>query len=63
MHTYRSTQYTGVQIKVRPILSGRTFAGALMVAILPIDIGKSATLIIQIKKNNGKCKGKAEKAK
>ena len=32
------------------VLSGRTFAGQLMVALLPIDIGKSATLIISIKK-------------
>ena len=28
---------------------GRTFAGPLMVALLPIDIGKSATLIISLK--------------
>ena len=32
------------------VLSGRTFAGPLMVALLPIGIGKSATLFISIKK-------------
>ena len=32
------------------VLSGRTFAGPLMVALLPIDIGKSATLIISEKR-------------
>jgi hypothetical protein len=32
------------------VLSGRTFAGLLMVALLPIGIGKSATLFISIKK-------------
>ena len=30
------------------VLSGHTFADALMVALLPIDTGKSATLIISI---------------
>ena len=30
-------------------MSGRTFAGPLMVALLLIDIGKSATLIISLK--------------
>ena len=44
--------FFGVQAKLRPVavLSGRTFADALMVALLPIDIGKSATLIISILK-------------
>ena len=32
------------------VLSGRIFAGALVVALWPIDIGKSATLIILILK-------------
>ena len=43
------------------VLSGLTFAGTLMVALLPIDIGKSATLIISIKKVYGKCNSKDEK--
>ena len=32
------------------VLSGRTFAGPLMVALLPIDIGESPTPIISIKR-------------
>ena len=42
-------------------MSGRTFAGALMVALLPIEIGKSATLIISILNMMKSIKGKAEK--
>ena len=38
----------------------RTFSGPFMVALLPIDIGKSATLIISLKKY-GKCNRKAKK--
>ena len=43
------TSATGNTEKVA-VLSVRTFAGPLMIALLPIDIGKSATPIISIKK-------------
>ena len=43
------------------VLSGRTFACSLMVALVPIDIGNSAALTTYINKKNGECKGKAER--